>query len=313
MKWEKKGLIIKAEGQREWMQTHIQNPYAVEMDDCIRIYYTTRPFPSNGLYKSVTAYMDLEKKNLKNVIRISDNPILSYGNIGTFDEDGIMPGSVVNHNNEKWLYYAGWSRKQITPYTWSIGLAISKDNGETFTKYSEGPIMSLNYDEPYLLAAPRSVFYENNLWHMHYGSGTGWINDNGKIESVYLNRHAMSKDGIHWERDEKPCIATIYDDESQSACCTYKDNGLYHMFFPYRHSYNFRNGNRGYLIGYAYSDNLKEWIRDDSQVGIDTSKEGWDSEMICYPHVININGEIIMFYCGNGFGVGGLGYATLKK
>lgn len=60
------------------------------------------------------------------------------------------------------------------------------------------------------------------------------------------------------------------------------------MFFPYRHSYNFRNGNRGYLIGYAYSTDLEKWIRDDKQVGIELSENGWDSEMICYPHILRI-------------------------
>lgn len=312
MKWRKMGLIICANGQREWMNSHIQNPYAIEMEQCIRVYFTTRPKPKNNQYMSVTAFMDLDKEDLTKVLRISENPILSYGKQGTFDEHGIMPGSVVaREHGEYWLYYAGWRRTVSVPYAWAIGLAISKDGGESFEKYGEGPIMSTSYNDPFLLAAPRSIFKENGIWHMHYGSGTGWIDDNGKKESVYLNRHAMSKDGIHWERDKKCCIDTVYDDESQSACVTYKDKGMYHMFFPYRHSYNFRNGNRGYLIGYAYSNDLEKWIRDDKQVGIGLSENGWDSEMICYPHILRIGKKVIMFYCGNGFGASGLGYAQL--
>ena len=82
-----------------------------------------------------------------------------------------MPGSVVKRgNNEWWLYYAGWSRSVSVPYRWSIGLAISTDGGNHFEKYGEGPIMNTSYNDPYLLAAPRSIFFDNDKWHMLYGS-----------------------------------------------------------------------------------------------------------------------------------------------
>lgn len=313
MKWIKKGLIVKAEGQREWMNSHIQNPFAVVMEKTVRVYFTTRPKPQNGLFKSVTAFMDLDKNDLTKVIRISRTPILEFGKKGTFDEFGIMPGAIVKRSkNEYWLYYAGWKRTVSVPYAWEIGLAISGDGGETFTKYGEGPIMGTSFNDPYLLAAPRSVFRENGVWHMLYGSGTGWLIDGGKTESMYLNRHAVSKDGIDWKKDDSYCVSTVYEDESQSACCTIKEGDTYHMFFPYRHSIDFRNRERGYLIGYAYSKDLKEWIRDDEKVGIGLSQEGWDSDMVCYPHVVRVDNKIIMFYCGNGFGKSGLGYAELN-
>lgn len=313
MEWIKKGLIIEASGQREWMSSHIQNPYAVEFETFVRVYFTTRPKPENGLYKSVTAYLDLDKNNLTKVLNISSKPILDYGKEGTFDEHGIMPGAVVYRgNSEYWLYYAGWRRTVSVPYVWSIGLAVSKDNGNTFERFGNGPIMNVSYNDPYLLAAPRSVFCEDGTWHMLYGSGIGWIDEGGKKESMYLNRHAVSKDGINWQRDNCHCVNKVYEDESQSACCSIKIDGIYHMFFPYRHSFNFRNRERGYLIGYAYSRDMQTWIRDDERVGIGLSDEGWDSEMICYPHVIKIRDRVVMFYCGNGFGVGGLGYAELR-
>lgn len=313
MKWKKKGLIISANGQREWMQSHIQNPFAVEFDSFVRVYFTTRPKPVDGLYKSVTAYMDLDKSDFSKILNISEKPLLEYGKEGTFDEHGIMPGAIAHRGgSEYWLYYAGWRRTVSVPYAWALGLAVSKDNGETFERFGDGPIMSVSYNDPYLLAAPRSVFYENGVWHMLYGSGTGWLTDNGKKESMYLNRHAVSEDGIIWKREDNYCVETVYEDESQSACCSIKIGDMHHMFFPYRHSTNFRNRERGYLIGYAYSKDLKTWIRDDKKAGIELSQFGWDSEMVCYPHVIEIEGRLIMFYCGNGFGKAGIGYAELE-
>lgn len=54
------------------------------------------------------------------------------------------------------------------------------------------------------------------------------------------------------------------------------------MLFPYRHSVDFRNESRGYRIGYAESNDLINWVRDDSQAGIELAESGWDSEMVCY-------------------------------
>lgn len=65
-------------------------------------------------------------------------------------------------------------------------------------------------------------------------------------------------------------------------------------------------------MGYAYSDDLYNWTRDDSMVGIELSKDGWDSKMIAYPHVSKIGDKYYMFYCGNDFGKEGFGYAELK-
>ena len=48
------------------------------------------------------------------------------------------------------------------------------------------------------------------------------------------------------------------------------------------------------------------------RVGIDVSSEGWDSEMIEYPHVFEHQGAKYMFYNGNKFGQSGFGYAQLE-
>jgi hypothetical protein len=312
VKWEKKGFIITANGQREWMNSHIQNPCAIELSDCVRVYYTTRPKPENGMFRSVIAFVDLDKNNLSNVIRISEQPVLTHGNVGTFDEDGVMPGVILKRSEQEiWLYYMGWRRSVSVPYFWSIGLAVSKDGGNTFTRFGKGPIMTTDYNDPYLLVAPRAVVYDNDMWHMFYASGMGWVESDGKWESKYLIRRAKSKDGICWDRDEKTCIDKIYDDESQGACCIYKTQNYYHAYFSYRHSVDFRNKERGYLIGHAYSSNLESWVRDDKNDNIYLSESGFDSEMMCYPYVMDIENRTVMFYCGNGFGKGGLGYAEL--
>jgi hypothetical protein len=84
------------------------------------------------------------------------------------------------------------------------------------------------------------------------------------------------------------------------------------MWFCYRGSRDFRDGEDAYRIGYAHSTDMQKWCRQDDTVGIDVSESGWDSKMIAYPAVVTAKGRTLMFYNGNGFGVDGFGYATLE-
>ena len=57
------------------------------------------------------------------------------------------------------------------------------------------------------------------------------------------------------------------------------------MFYSYRYNLNFKEAKRGYRIGYAYSNDLYHWTRDDEKAGIGVSETGWDSEIgeLCTP------------------------------
>jgi hypothetical protein len=86
------------------------------------------------------------------------------------------------------------------------------------------------------------------------------------------------------------------------------------MYFAYREGLEFRTQiGRGYKIGYAYSDDLIKWTRDDKSAGISYSSEGWDSTMHHYPHIFELNGNYYMLYNGNDFGKYGFGLAILEK
>ena len=86
------------------------------------------------------------------------------------------------------------------------------------------------------------------------------------------------------------------------------------MYFAYRSTFDFRNNsNNAYRIGYAYSDDLTTWIRDDQNVGIELSEDGWDSQMMSYPHVFECDDNIYMLYKGNTFGKEGFGLKKKKK
>jgi predicted GH43/DUF377 family glycosyl hydrolase len=313
-KWEKIGLVFNpARHETEWwMKQFAQAPSVLDYGDFIRVYFACRPVPdTNGQYVSYLGFADLDKTNFSNVLRISEKPIFELGKLGTFDEFGTYPVSVIRHNNEIRAYYAGWTRCESVPFNVAIGMGTSSDNGETFTRLGDGPIISYSQDEPFVISGPKIRRY-NNRWYLWYIAGKKWILDNNKPEPVYKIRMAVSEDGINWVKINKDLIETrIEKDEAQASPDVFFKNGKYHMFFCYRHSTGYRSKEKGYRIGYASSVNLIDWIRDDSKAGIDVSDEGWDSEMISYPHIFEVNNEIYMFYLGNSVGKEGFGAARL--
>ncbi len=313
-KWNKRGIIFKPDASKPWMRSHAQVPFTVLHDDFIRVYFSTREnIDENGQFRSFSGFVDLDRKDPQKIIKVSDTPILGLGGLGEFDELGSMAGSVVRHEGMFYLYYCGWQRLVTTPYNWAIGLAVSND-GEKFKKIGPGPLLGPTFNEPYLQACPIVYKLDDDNWHMFYLSGTKWMDIDGKKESQYLLMHATSTDGINWDRNGKSIIDTVVEDECQTSASIIKKDGNYHMFLSYRFGTSFRaDKGRGYRIGYAWSKDLITWNRDDTLAGIDVSAEGWDSEMIAYPHVVDVDGKTLMFYCGNYFGIEGFGYAVLEE
>jgi predicted GH43/DUF377 family glycosyl hydrolase len=314
--WKKLGKVFNPKENKtpNWMHEFAQAPSVVVFQNFIRVYFSCRPQPdSNGQYISYSAYVDLKRKNLFEVLEIAEKPILKLGNLGTFDEFGIYPVSVIKDENQYRVYYAGWTRCESVPFNVAIGAGISKDLGKTFKKLGEGPVLSYSPNEPFILSGPKIRKY-NDVWYLFYIAGTKWIMDNGKPEPVYKIRMATSKDGLNWKKLDKDLISSSVEvNEAQASPDVIFLNGVYHMFFCYRYSKNYRGKKNGYRIGYAFSEDLINWTRDDSKVGIDVSEEGWDSEMISYPHVIELDNDIYMFYLGNDVGKHGFGVAKLEK
>jgi hypothetical protein len=313
MKWVKKGLIFNAKGQYEWMQTHITPATAIVLDDRIRIFFTTRSAPDiNRNFISYSSFLDISKADPQKIIDINNKPILELGGPGMFDEFGTMVAKPVIYDKKVYLYYMGWQRLSSSkaPYQVTLGLAVSEDNGVTFTKVSNGPIMGIDYYDPISIGNV-FVIVDNGIWKMWYTALTDWAFEGEKPTPDYFIKYAYSKDGIFWTKTNK----TIIGKNQKGGVATptiFKNQGIYHMLFGYRQSYDENGKVAGYRIGYASSPDLENWERDDSKAGIEASDSGWDSEMICYPHVVEVNSELLMFYSGNGFGKDGFGYAKLQ-
>ena len=309
-RWEKRGVIFTAGGEHGWINSHAQVPTALLLDDRLRIYFATRPRP--GL--SLPAFIDLDRNDPSRIIALHDRPILELGRPGTFDCDGVMPSAAVRDNQRVLLYYSGWcGLSGRVPFNNATGLAVSIDDGATFERMFEGPILDRTPHEPWSASSP-AVVRADGRWYLWYSSGTGWIDVDGKLEHVYVLKRATSSDGIHWLRDHQPIFPSSPADESQTKpTIIERSDGGWHMWFCYRGSRGFRENGQTYRIGYAWSTDLETWHRDDAAAGIDVSTNGWDAQMIAYPEAIAVDNETFLFYNGNGFGMSGFGYAVLVK
>ena len=315
MKWKKLGRIFNPQDhQTEWMKAFAQCTSTLVLEDRVRIYFSCRPDKDeDGQAKSYTAFIEVDKNNLFNIINIAKEPVLPLGELGTFDEFAVYPTSVIKEGPEVRLYYAGWTRMKSVPFNTAIGVASSFD-GVKFNRLGPGPILSAGVNEPFVLSGPKVRKY-NGVWYMFYLAGTKWIMNEGKPEIVYKIRMAMSGNGINWTRIDENIISDILEEnECQAGPDVFYKDGLYHMYFVYREGLDFRNiPGRGYKIGYATSTDLINWERKDEEAGIVYSESGWDSTMHHYPHVFEVNGQHYMTFNGNDFGKYGFGLAILEQ
>lgn len=308
MEWIKKGLIFRAGGEFGWINSHAQIPTVLVKEKVLRVYFSTRP--KAGM--SCIAMMDLDISMPGKILKIYDKPVLVHGNQGDFDEHGVMPNWVVEEDRKIYLIYVGWSRRSSIPYSNWTGIAVSEDGGMSFNKCFKGPIVDRTRNE-ILSATGLFGVKEDGNWHGFYATGTEWYFNNGKYDSAYEITHAESKDLINWTgRTGAPILPKKNIREANTRPSVIKIGDLYHMWFCYRGVDDYHDGKESYAIGYAWSEDLIHWHRDDSKAGIEKSESGWDSKMMAYPYVVCVDNKYYMFYCGNGFGTAGFGYAELE-
>lgn len=313
MGWEPKGVIF---DPRQWADSSAvgsfaQSPQALVLEDRVRVYFSTRSADEGErTWRSDVAYVDFST----DFARMLDEPrgeVIAPGALGCFDEHGIFPFSVVPVGDEVWAYTTGWSRRRSVPVETGIGLAVSRDGGKTFERHGPGPVLSSSLHEPYLVCdgLVRGV---DGRWLMWYVFGTAWTTDpaTGVAERTYKIGVATSPDGIRWSSSGggRAVPDRLGASESQALPSVVRVGDELHMAFCFRETFDFRTDpRRGYRLGHATSRDGVSWTRDDSAVGFPSV--GFDSDMRCYPHLVEVGDRRFLLYNGNEFGRWGFGVA----
>ena len=253
-------------------------------------------------------YVDLRADDPKRILYETTEPILDLGQRGSFDDSGVNPSCLIRVRGCKYLYYIGWQRSENVPYMLFAGLAIADDERGPFAKYARVPVLDRTSTEPFSRSAP-CVLHDGNTLRMWYWSCEHWSDEGGWIHYNTVIRYAESSDGIHWSSGGGPCIVPDGAvDYAVGRPWVVRDGDTYKMWYSIR-----SKARVSYRIGYAESDDGVIWTRKDDEVGIHASESGWDSEMICYPCIVDAGGSRYMFYNGNRHGATGFGYAVLES
>jgi len=303
MKWQKKGLIYKPPKGGSWRDNSALTPTAFLLSETIiRVYVSFRDTQGIGRI----GYVDVDANDPSKIMKISESPVLDIGKDGMFDDNGVILGDLIRVDNQIYMYYVGFQLVKKSKFLAYSGLAISEDNGETFQRYKNTPIMDRE-DEALYIRAIHSVVFEDNKFKFWYATGSGWENIDGIDYPQYDIKYIESDDGIHFENSGIKCIENDKTNLEYriGRPRVYKKNNVYIMNF----TYGTTDGR--YMAGQAYSTDGIHWDRNDKSLGIELSKEGWDSIHLSYPSIVCTKNKTYMFYNGNNMGQDGFGYAEL--
>lgn len=303
MKWSKQGLIYQRNGNSDWANNSVLQPTPILLNEnLIRVFAGFRD--ENG--RSRVGYVDLDSKNPSKVLKVSAKPVLDIGEKGAFDENGVVPCAIIRRGDDLFLYYAGYQLGKNVRFYVFAGLAVSKDSGETFTRYSRVPVMDRTNEEP-LFRVIHSLLYEDNKWRVWYGGGDRFIDGKNKPLPYYDIRYTESNDGISFKSTGNIALPVSNSEHRVGRPYVIKVDDKYRMFF------GGGDEEKIYRLAYAESSDGLTWIRNDNALGLHTSDVGWDSQMMAYPAVIKGKENYFLFYNGNNYGYDGFGYAVLEN
>jgi hypothetical protein len=299
-RWKKLGLVFTPGGDRPWRISHAATPTAeVISKSTIRVYFTSRDDKNRSHISSLE--LDLRQPAIVRAIR--DEPIIAPGEPGSFDADGAAMGCLAHVGKRRVLYYLGWRLQKDVPWRNTIGVATASGDSQVFTKDAALHI-ELSPTDPHSISYPW-VLHDEGRWRMWYGSNLGWGNTEESMRHVI--KYADSVDGLNWRRTGRVAIQ-INDAGGEFAVsrpCVVRDANGYHMWYSRRAP--------KYRLGYAHSTDGLEWVRMDSEVGIEPGPASWDRDSVEYACVFDADGDRWMLYNGDDYGRAGFGLAVLTK
>ena len=182
----------------------------------------------------------------------SEQPILTTGSKGEWDSYYIFPTSlIVGEDGTRMLYYSGGNGFDFSSKG-AIGLATSTD-GKTWKKHNKPKTSGKPYavSDPVLLPGKEDEWDSDEIWTCNIISKAGGYEayySGGKIGSTFeilSIGHAISNDGIHWNKFRDNPMFRVEDDPfSQN-----KEAGLEGPFVIIHDSLYFMYYDYGTILG----------------------------------------------------------------
>lgn len=289
--WKRMGLVIKPNPNIPFMQSScmIPTPYCVGKS-LYKIFFGTR----NSKNQSSICYALIDLKKPDKVLDYYEKTVLQPGNLGTFDDNGVLPSCLVVKDGIHYLYTIGFKPGGTTRMDLFGGLALSKNNGDSFFRWSEAPILERNKVNPYINTAPWVIKYKDK-YIMYYVGCVEWVNKDLPRYNIQL---AYSNDCINWTRNGDIAIDFEEGEDALARPYVVIEEGLFKMWFSSKGS--------EYIIKYAESYDGLKWIRKNCDFKLSSPIKDVDDKMTCYPVVLKYMNKTIMYYNGNNYGAEGI-------
>ncbi|WP_419900196.1 hypothetical protein [Roseomonas sp. USHLN139] len=234
-------------------------------------------------------------------------PLLSLGAPGCFDADGTGYPWLVEAGGEMRMYYVGWQRLAgAVPFRNQIGLAVSRDGGDSFFRFSRAPLLAASDAEPIGHGSCAVQRQPAGGWRMLYTSFLEWAEaPEGGLRHRYQLHTAWSPDGLDWQRGGEVAVPLADDSEYALGAPAPWGGGdaPERLFFTAR-------GDR-YRLFLGTAETPGRFRRHPGPVEIPAGD--WDDAMQCYPRILRAGGEDFLFYAGNGYGRTGIGFLPLPR
>lgn len=292
------------------------NPFVLRRDKEYWLFYAGADKQGRRRICLATAAVD----NLRDWKR--KGPLFDLGGKGAFDETWcVLP--CVHRVGKQWhLYYTGRSAQGGVGLQafWGMGLAVS-DDLVTWKKTSVEPILTgdgfTDFPKNKGIAGGGRIIEipEKDgrvLYRMHYTLPTGTPSKDLTIDQAKHSVMAESYDGIKWTNKKillQPRRDATYENAATIALNVWKTKTRWRAIYA---GIGTKFG--AYSICEAVSADGLVWERGKpgENLSLPPSGNGWESRMTTYPNVIEENGELRLFYCGNGYGATGIGTAVAK-
>lgn len=233
-------------------------------------------------------------------LRVASAPerVLSPGPKGGFDDDGVVPASVLDGK----FFYSGFHRTEKAPYEVFAGAAELDPQTGRLKRTATEPVLGRSAGGEDFRAACFVLPGDEAGFQAWYPAGTKWVRrkDGSKVPryEMQLVRRWSGARLVCFEPDEKK------GEIGFSRPWVVREAGGFRMF------YSVRTLSAGYTrIESRFSSDGMTWPSE-VRTELLPSGEGWDSQMVCYPAYAKVGSVEVLFYSGNENGKAGLGYAV---
>jgi len=302
--WRKVGLVYEASKYTidGWRLNSGITPQPYRLNE-----HTLRVFSGSRDVSGVSriGYADFDINDVSAPVRVSETPVLDIGRDGCFDDNGMILGDVRLHQGQLFMFYVGFQNVAKAKFLAFSGLAISSDQGESFQRVSEAPILGRSANQT-TIGAIHTAIFEGGVWRIWFARGDGWKFLGGKPYPQYHIRYVETSDLMNIPNSSIECAMPLGKEYRIGRPKVYRLLDGNYMMIATRGD---ELGNYTPVI--FWSEDGVNWLRDDEAFPLKcSSHKAWDSQMFAYPTLINgVDNSTLMFYNGNNMGVDGYGLA----